>query len=327
MRWLVLFSSFLLVGCAGIEDLGVKFTTATSAFATSLDSDAALELDLIKDIRRKSEQLQFISLDSYTCGDPNDAYTKQASKLLQQSADKVKKQAITSLKKQLAQIDLIIGYGETISKISQGSKDFDASTKKMSDASSTLSGLVSGPEATAVNTAVQAVITIVQTLEKYEVQIAVYYAAKAMNEQLVKSAQELKAHKNLKVLTYEEAKAYSHWESCALERLRFIRDYFPPVYLPGLSKTILTDGRQHLRGIMQSGVLDFTTAYSAFISEREQFLARRPDYESLIDAIVKANKDILDNKGLNVALDTANQIGKDASTLNSASNKLRKSGV
>jgi hypothetical protein len=197
----------------------------------------------------------------------------------------------------------------------------------MLDASSTVSGLVSVPEAAAVNTAVQAVITIVRTLEKYEVEIAIYKAARAMHDQLVKAAQDLKKHKNLKALTYEEARAFSLWESCALERLRFIRDYSPPVYPPGLSKTILTDGKPHLRGVTQSGALDFTIAYAGFISEREQFLSRRPDYESLIDSIVKANKDILDNKGLNVLLDTANQIGKDAATLNSAANKLRKTRV
>jgi hypothetical protein len=117
-------------------------------------------------------------------------------------------------------------------------------------------------------------------------------AAIRMQSGLQDAAKKLKNEHVLADLTRDEAVAFSYWDACALERLRFVRDYYPTAYPPG---RLLVDSNHHvkLQGMMQTSVLDFAKEYRQYLFDREGFIGRRPNYIGLVDAIVKANTDII----------------------------------
>jgi hypothetical protein len=52
--------------------LGNAFSVTVTAFSGGMDAANQLEVDLQKDFARKSEQLEYISKGSYSCGNPTD---------------------------------------------------------------------------------------------------------------------------------------------------------------------------------------------------------------------------------------------------------------
>jgi hypothetical protein len=319
----VLVCGCFLSGCAGTEDLGKKFSASVTAFAAGIGSDVDLQRDLEHDFLRKSEQLEWISLGTYACGDPRSKEVASIHESAKRKAAEVKRIAEKEIRKKFAQIDLLIGYGETISSISEGGEKFNAAAEKMRTAIGAVANTV-GAQATVPQTVLSSLISIAQIAEKETRNARIAEAATRMQPALLKIRAQLKSRKNLRLMTATEEGIFELWDACARERLAFLRDYHPP-RLGGPKPSSDGTVRPRYAGVSASSALEFQTAYETYMNQREAFLARRPDYSSLLDAIVDANQKIIDYHGdVGAAFDTVTSISKAASDLNAQTETIRK---
>lgn len=300
MRWGVLLLPLMLGGC--VTDNGAGFIASISAFPTALSAQDNLEFDLIKDLVRKSSELEFVSAGTYSCGDPNDRYLIGADNDYQAIALRYpsKRQgfdAILETRNKLREQDTLLKaialYGKTMSTLTadfQTAQDVLGGLKQEVDALKAGGGL---SEAGTMLTAVSAVLVIAQKSAGLFEGAAVYEAAQRMQKDLSETAKKLKSRGVLSNLTRDEVVAFTYWDACALERLRFLRDYAPPVYPEGRLVVDKKSGHVKLQGTTLTSALDFAKEYHQYLLDREGFIARRPNYVNLMDAIVKANLDII----------------------------------
>ncbi|WP_035645429.1 hypothetical protein [Bradyrhizobium sp. ORS 285] len=331
MRFSVLGFAVLLAGCGTNADIGNPFIEKVSAFSTALSAQDSLEIDLMKDFARKSEQLRFISYDTYSCGDPDDKvvqdlenYYRNASIRFRKTDYSVLLEARTDIRSKDAILAALASYGDLISDISKQYKAIDTTIAKADKVIDTFKSSELIPEASLVLGGLKSVITIAQTIERYTAETAIRTAAVSMSAPLSQTLKALSKKKTLLSLTGPEALAFSYWDSCALERLRFIRDYYPSILTrtEAKQKEIL---KMHLGGTTRTSVIDFAREYSAYLSEREGFVGRRPDYLKLLKQIADANAELINLSG-NDLLDVANNIGTMTTSIAKASNDLRKAG-
>jgi hypothetical protein len=332
MRAMILLAaSVLLGGCGTNGDLGNSFVSKVQGFSAAIAAQDNLEVDLLKDFVRKSEQLNFISYGTYTCGDPKDAYIIEAETAYFSSNRRfvpngysVLLKARQDLRTKMTILATLASYGEIISGIAQGYKNFDTSLTKAKSLIATVKPVAVDPEAAALLTGLSGVIDIVQAIEKYTVETAIRAAAFKMKEPLLKTVKALNDKKMLLSLVGPESLAFSYWDSCAQERLRFMRDYFPPLAVaePRRSMILTT----HLNGMQRTSVMDFAREYGSYLNERETFIGRRPDYVGLLKQIADANK-ALTTMSAGDLVDTANNIGTLANTIVNTSNSLSKLNI
>jgi hypothetical protein len=232
-------------------------------------------------------------------------------------------EARTDVRSKDAILAALSSYGSIISDIAKQYKAVDTSLTKASTVLATFKGADIIPQAGLILGGLQSVLTIAQTIERYTVETAIRAAAVAMRKPLAETVKALRKKKTLLSLTGPEALAFSYWDACASERLRFIRDYYPSLLAkPGERDTIL---RSRLNGMDRTSVLDFAREYAAYLAEREGFVGRRPDYLALLKQIAEANEALVNMSG-NDLLDTANNVGTMTTSIVKASNELRKAG-
>lgn len=212
----------------------------------------------------------------------------------------MKEAAVKELRKQIGQIQVFVDYGDYITNINKGSDKFFATLEKFVGTVDAFTKLVPDQTATfaGVLTAGKALIALAKNADEQTRNARILAFVAISQDALKKTRDELKDKKVLKKLTENEVRAYNLWSACALERLWFVRDCFPPVVTGCPSKY---DEKalealwkaHHVNGITRSSVVEAVSAYSIYISEREAFLARRPDYSALVDAIINANEKAL----------------------------------
>ena len=131
-------------------------------------------------------------------------------------------------------------------------------------------------------------IGLIQAFDEKLFQFEITKIASYAEAPLQKARDQIIAKGLVKVLSADEEKAFKEWDTCALDRLFFLREYNPaqpPSYLKR-SKLI-----ENTAGKSRSPVLLFTAEFKTYLNEREAFVApRRPDYIGLIDAILEQNK-------------------------------------
>lgn len=331
MRYGIIGVAILLAGCGTNGDLGAPFVEKVSGFTSGLASQDSLEVDLMKDFARKSEQLRFISSETYSCGDPDDklvqeieSYYRNASIRFRKTDYAVLLQARTDLRSKDAILAALSSYGDLISDIAKKYKAVDATLTKANTVLSTFKGADLIPEAALILGGLQSALTIAQTIEKYTVETAIRAAAMSMTKPLSETVKALSQKKTLLSLTGPEALAFSYWDGCAVERLRFIRDYYPSILAkPGEKRDAIL--RSRLNGMERTSVMDFAREYANYLAEREGFVGRRPDYLALLKQITDANTALVTMSGDDL-LDTANNVGTMTTSIAKASNDLRKAG-
>lgn len=288
----------LLTGC--VTDNGAGFVATVSALPTALTSQDQLEFDLRKDLVRRSAELEFLSNGTYSCGDPNSAYILDSESYYRALEKRNAKKpdgwntVVEIRKKQREKDDLlqaVLIYGEQMKALTA---DFEFARSGLATIRSQVAALQKGgglSEAGTVLTGLNAVLQIAETSAGLAQSFAVVEAARAMQDGLVLAAKKLSADQVLARLTRDEAIAFSFWDACQTERLRFIRDWFYPVYKP---RTLVDrNGHPLFQGMDRSSVIDFSREYRQYQLDREGFIARRPNFVSLISAVLEANKKIL----------------------------------
>lgn len=319
-----------LSGCGTNGDLGASFVSKVQGFSTALTTQDNLEVDILKDFVRKSEQLNFISYGTYTCGNPTDPYIIQAeadyfsaNRRFTPSGYTVLLKARQDLRTKITILATLSSYGDIISNIAKGYKNFDTALTKAKSLIATVKPVAVEPEAAALLTGLSAVIDIAQSIEKYSVETAIRAAAREMREPLQKTIKALNDRKTLLSLVGPESIAFSYWDACAQERLRFMRDRFPPLGLTNRNSAILAT---HLNGMQRTSVLDFAKEYAVYLGEREAFIGRRPDYPGLLKQIAQANSDLITMSPGDL-VDAANNLGTLANSVANSYNSLRKLNI
>jgi hypothetical protein len=299
--------SLVTGGC--VTDNGAGFISSIAAIPAALTSQDTLEFDLRKDLVRRSDELEFLSNGTYSCGNPNSRFMLDSEAFYRELENRnVKKpngwSTVLEIRKKALEKDnllrAVLVYGEQMKALTA---DFEFARSALGSIKSEVAALKAGgglSEATTVLTGLQAVLTIAETSAGLAESAAVYQAASAMQDGLVVAANKLSKDQVLARLTRDEAIAFSYWDACQVERLRFIRDYFYPVYKP---KTMVNrEGQPLFAGMNRSSVIDFSREYRQYQIDREAFISRRPNFVSLINAVLEANKKILAAPGRDAIL-------------------------
>jgi hypothetical protein len=227
--------------------------------------------------------------------------------------NKVQKDAIKALRTKNAYINAILGYGETIEAYVKQQADLAEKLDKWSSAIGTFSGLVSLPEAKAFASIATSIIGDIKAVNGYYYHEKIKEYAIKIDPHLNANVNYLVKTRNLRDLSAAEERAFQLWKACAEERLDFIRDFFPPV--------IGSERNKLYPAAAPSPVLDFMNAYKEYITERETFLGRKPDFSGLLKAIVDANNDIIEDK--QDVLDSINKMGTAAKTVLDSATGIR----
>lgn len=296
----------LLTGCGSNPDIGNPFVNSIGNLASAFTAQDNLEVELRKDFARKSTQLRFISLDTYSCGDPDDPYIETAERDYRSLNSRNRPNEYSVLlnarkeaRSKDAMLAAIASYGATISDIATAYKDAATTIKNAQEVVETFKKASLFIEATIVLAGLEQVLKIVEEIRHHSTELAIKTAAIKMKRPLREAIKALKDDKKLIGLSQNEAIAFSFWDACARERLRFIRDYYPSI-LTSIRKreTILVaqlDGKilqVGTEGMTRTSVLDIAKEVGNYLAEREIFIGRRPDYTALLAAIEKANDEL-----------------------------------
>lgn len=332
MKYIALLSCFCLAGCAGAIDAATKAGTTVANLRSAFGADIDLERALLKDIAYKSAELAFISLGKYSCGDPTDPYTRMATTLeltdAQRAAAKAKwsakKDGIEkTVRKQYAAIEVIMAYGDSLAAVAKGYAAVQTATEGLKSAIDSYKSFAAGEVAIAI-TAFESTIDLIQKAASLADTTTVVAIAQDMEKKLADAEKAITKGDSLKQLTADEAIAFRTWDSCAQERLRFIRD-FNPAKLDGrvTAETKPEYIRARLAGEGPTAVLQFATEYRNYLDEREAFIGQRPDYKGLVHAVVAANSAIAHANPEDVWKELE-FLGKAASDLKTQSETVRK---
>jgi len=314
MRWGVFIAAATLGGCANTTDLGNAFSITVTTFGSGLNAQNQLEVDLEKDFARKSEQLEYISKGSYSCGNPNDPEVQSIERRARANAIRIRKDAIKSLRSKNAYINAILGYGETVAAIVKQQADLGATLDKWSSAIATYTAFAATPEAVLFASVSQSIIGDIKALSGFVSHEQIREYARKIQPHLAANVAYLIRKRSLRDLTASEEHAYQMWNACAKERLNFVQKYYPPTY-----------GKERdnpYPSVAPSPVWDFANAYGEYIKEREDFIGRKPDFAALLRLIVEANEAIIEDKV--DFIEVVNAMGAAATTIKASSEGIRK---
>ena len=338
MRWAVCVAGFLLTGCAGAIDAATKAQNAVSAITAAAIGDVELEQALIRDIGYKSAQLAFVSKNTYTCGDPRDPYWQMVTKLTPIN-DKARRELIAKWSKRKSELKekisdnktflasltglrLILEYGQTLTEVTKWVSETKTTTDKLRAALDAFKADYP-PLAKSVVSAFEQSITLFVVAGNVIADGRILDLAKKAQPVLAEAQRLANGNGSMRVMTAAEHKAFHHWNSCAVERLEWLRDHYPPIRFAKGDGTWSDE-----RGVAPSPVLMFAAEYQSYLTDRENFLAKRADYRSLIQAIIDANDAIIrvgkSPPDINYVLDNLAYIGSNSANITAEYEKLRK---
>lgn len=335
MRKAILLCLFLFTGCSSALDGATKATTASSNLRSALGADIDLEQALLRDTAIKSGQLAFVSMGKYICGNPQDPYNRMATTYEWTKAQrdeakerwKRKKDKIEgALRAQYAALDVIMKYGDALAATTKSYEEQEKTIGKLSTAIESYQKYAVGEIGLAVST-LKNVLTLIQTAQGAAHRAQIIAIALKMEKPLEDAQIAFAKSGALKVMTQDETLAFNVWDSCARERIFFLRD-FEPRLVPGRAREDNPPPylAVKLAGERSSPTLDFAAEYKRYLEEREAFIGRQPDYMNLVKAIVDANSAIAHPKPgdeLNAYLDDLVYLEKIASELNKNSETIR----
>ncbi|WP_244068417.1 hypothetical protein [Bradyrhizobium sp. Ce-3] len=298
-RALAIAFSLLTAGC--VTDNGAGFVDSVSAISSALTAQDTLEFDLRKDLARRSNELEFMSNGTYSCGEPKSSFIADSEEYYRDlNRRNVKKpigwNVVLELRKKDRENDellkAVLTYGNQMKALTS---DFEYAKGLVGVIKGEVAALKQGgglSDAGSVLTGLNAVLVIAEQSAGGFEAAAVQHAAAAMQEGLALAAKRLSADAVLAGLTKTEAIAFRYWDACQTERLRFYRDYYYPIRKQ--KEFVNGDGQPYYQGTAKSSVIDFAREYRQYQLDREAFISRRPNFVSLINNVVEANKKIIE---------------------------------
>jgi hypothetical protein len=330
MRYIVILALLFLTGCAGYAERILNAQTASDKLRAELGADLDLQRALRRDISRKNAELEFVSFGTYSCGPDTADYQKvrvydrnpETAREQAERNKKAKKGKEEFLRNKYADFETIMAYGDALSA---SIKDRDERVKAYANLKTLITnykGFIPSEFALLLKVLNDSV-GLAQAVDERAFQLDIVRIASFAEVPLQKARDRIVAKGIVKVLSSDEEKAFKEWDDCALDRLFFLREYNPPRPPSYLKRAKLLE---NTAGESRSPVLLFTAEFKNYLNEREAFVARRPDYIGLIDAILEQNKKLAhptEGMSFNDVLTTLNQIGVDASNAKTQYEALR----
>jgi hypothetical protein len=264
----------LLSGCVG-TDLSKLVPNSVAQLQTALQTTADRETTLISELQLENDTLDFMSRGTYGCGDPQDPQ-QRAFLNAKDPAQYVKQQKVDAAwQKSLV---FLAAYLKTLNSAVDANKQEQADIASLTSIASDVAANVPGfPPGTA--TAAAAFQKVVSAGVLYFNALQMQEAARKMEAPL--QAAVANVTKLYPVFTGNEHVAFVKWDSCAREKLRFIRDN-PMRRIPGYDPLFAADAGTRL-----------DDAYVAYIAKRNQ-LRGTPPIADLLKSIVAENRKLAD---------------------------------
>lgn len=267
--------SVQLCGCVN-ADLSKLVPGSLTLLQASLQTTADREAALIAELQIEDETLGFMSAGTYSCGDPRD---NQQRRLLnaKDPAQFVKEEAVN--KAWQKSLKFLEAYLTALNSIVDANKQQQADLASLGSIATEVAKSVPGFPAGTV-TAAAAFQKVVSTGLLYINALKLQEAARLMEAPL--EAAVANVTKFYPVFLGNEHVAFSKWDSCAREKLRFIRDN-PMRRIPRYPDPFFA---------VDSGTrLD--EAYVAYVLKRNSFRAT-PQIAKLAKAVVDENRKLAD---------------------------------
>jgi hypothetical protein len=266
--------SFALSGCSGLDPTKLLPTSATQ-LQTALGQTSSLEQQLIAELQIENDALSYMSRGEYSCGDPRDPIQK-AFLRTKDPAQFVKQEKVNQAWQ--SSIVFIAAYVKELNRIvGQNKAELENITNLTTIAAFVGSNVPGFPAGTAAAaTAFQKAMTDAVNFGSVQ---ALQSAALRMERPLEAAVNEIK--KYYPVFKGNEAIAFSKWDSCAREKLRFIRDN-PMGLIPKYPHYFAT-----------AAGTDLDAAYTTYRAKREQFRSV-PPVADILKKILDENKKLYD---------------------------------
>jgi hypothetical protein len=264
----------LLSGCVG-TDLSKLVPGSLSQLQNTLQTTADREATLISELQLTNDTLDFMSAGTYGCGDPQD---KKQRRLLnaKDPAQFVKEENVNNAWQK--SLTFLAAYLKTLNSIVDANKQEQGDLASLGNIAADVAKNVPGfPAGTA---------TAAATFQKVISTAVLFFNAAQMQEAARKMEAPLEAavaniNKFYPVFVGDEHVAFVKWDSCAREKLRFIRDN-PQWKVPGYPALFATDSGTRL-----------DEAYVAYVTKRSQ-LRGTPQIAKLAQAVLDENKKLAD---------------------------------
>lgn len=264
----------MLCGCVG-TDLSKLIPGSLASLQGALQTTADREATLIAELQLENDTLNFMSRGTYACGDPND--TQQRAFLgAKDPAQFVKQQKVDAAWQK--SIQFLAAYLKALNSIVDANKqeqdDIGNLAGIASDVATNVPGFPAGTAAAATTFE-----KVISTGVLYHNALQMQIAAQKMQAPLEAAASNVK--KFYPVFAGNEHVAFVKWDSCAREKLRFIRDN-PLGRVPNYPPVFATETGTRL-----------DDAYVAYATKRGQ-LRGIPPIAALLTSILDENKKLAD---------------------------------
>ncbi|UYO46379.1 hypothetical protein KQX63_10365 [Rhodopseudomonas palustris] len=289
-------ASIVLAGCGPILDRAVGTQTSVAKLRSDLGADINLRLALERDTHLKNAEVDFVSAGTYSCGPSNANYPgwrEQNPRKLTTKQEKDRQEArISYLRGKYGDLAAILEYGAKLDAIITGHTESVASFTSSQTLVANAGRLIPSEFSPGI-TALNVLINSGRTLEDFYTRSRLVELAIANKTGLEEARARIVAQRIHKEMTINERKAFYDWDTCAIDRLAFLRAYRPgnPNLLQASSKELMEVWKR-TAGEDRSSVIDFTAAVRKYLEEKEAFTSQLMDYRADIDAIVEANNKI-----------------------------------
>jgi hypothetical protein len=264
-----------LCGCVN-ADLSKLVPGSLTLLQASLQTTADREATLISELQLANDTLDFMSAGRYGCGDPQDSKQRRLLNA-KDPAQFVKEEAVN--KAWQKSLKFLEAYLKALNSIVDANKQEQGDIASLGSIAAEVAKNVPGfPAGTA--TAAVAFQKVISTSVLYFNAVQLQEAARLMEAPL--EAAVANVTKFYPVYLGNEHVAFSKWDSCAREKLRFIRDNPTGKMLPGYPPLFSADSGTRL-----------DEAYAAYVAKRNSLRAT-PQIAKLAKAVLDENRKLAD---------------------------------
>lgn len=277
MYWKISPVAFFLCGC----QLTISDDPGSSASAVSaqIGTLKQYEITMAAEWRKEDRILQFISRGEYSCGYPDSPEVREIV-----DVKKKTKQIEDRYNLIKGSIDVINDYAKALKSTQDGVKKHEKDIKILAASVKLFSRLPGAPNADALVAAGQA---IALSANAAAASISIATLANVMQEPLESSAIAIKAW--YPAQNDAAGRLFNQWDSCALEKLYYIRD---------VSNGLIKGDYESY--ISRATGTELDVAFQQYLEKREKF--RRPGaIDKKLEAMLEQNRQLIESGSFEAA--------------------------
>jgi hypothetical protein len=262
---------FILPVLGGCADLASVLPTASAKFTADRQTERTQTAQLVSDLSNEDATLNFLSADTYSCGDPRKVKDFLIAARVKQKVKDENVSLSKDVQKALKVLDTYAGALDSIQKQDATAKQWLATLDKLVGVAAKI------PSVLNVSAAADAALPIGNSVVDAVAIARLQELAWRMQKPLQDNVSVLK--RNLTELTGDELNAFRAWDECARETLVYLRE------VP------LNQIKTYQSFVAQSTGVELQAAYQNYLTKRAQ--SQSPDLKADLDAILAQNKKLM----------------------------------